>query len=263
MRLSLSERLRARAALAAPGPKLELTRARGALSVSFDDFPKTAWTEAGPILACYGVRATYYVSGGREGGFEDGVRHFDLEDLCALHAAGHEVGCHTFDHLSALQHSPAAFEASIARSARYLAERLDGWRPRSFAYPYGDVSLGGLRVTARHFASARIGGGGLNRGAAKRFALAAVPLERARPPAGGWEAVIAEAAQQKAWVIAVTHDVREPPADWGCGPDDLDRVLRLATEAGLEIAPVGDIVAGGKRPAPSAEGEAGIALEPA
>jgi hypothetical protein len=50
---------------------------------------------------------------------------------------------------------------------------------------------------------------------------------------------MAEAAASKGWLTAYGHDVSDRPTDYGCTPEDLDRVLRLATAAGLEILPVG------------------------
>ena len=37
---------------------------RPVASITFDDFPKNAWTEGGPVLARRGVRGTYYTAGG-------------------------------------------------------------------------------------------------------------------------------------------------------------------------------------------------------
>ena len=65
---------------------------RGVFSLSFDDFPASAWTEAGPVLAEHGVKATYYVCGGLAGGVNMDRDQFQVPHLQALHAAGHEVG---------------------------------------------------------------------------------------------------------------------------------------------------------------------------
>ena len=100
--------------------------ARGVLSLSFDDIPASAWTEAGPILAQHGVKATYYVCGGLSGGRNLDLPQFEVEHLQALREAGHEVGCHTYEHVSTLTLSPAELDASLARNAAWVAERLDG-----------------------------------------------------------------------------------------------------------------------------------------
>jgi peptidoglycan/xylan/chitin deacetylase (PgdA/CDA1 family) len=60
-------------------------------SISFDDFPKNAWTQGGPVLAQHGARCTYYTAGGFCGRTVDGTDFYDETDLKALSAAGHEI----------------------------------------------------------------------------------------------------------------------------------------------------------------------------
>src|SRR5471032_3507247 len=71
---------------------------RPVASVSFDDFPKNAWTEGGPVLARRGVRGTYYTAGGFCGRSENGTVFYDEGDLRQMAAAGHEIACHGFGH---------------------------------------------------------------------------------------------------------------------------------------------------------------------
>lgn len=43
--------------------KLPVSPDRGNLSITFNDIPRSAWTEDGAILRQYGVRGTYYLCG--------------------------------------------------------------------------------------------------------------------------------------------------------------------------------------------------------
>ena len=52
---------------------------RGVLTITFDDFPRSSWQMAGPVLAEHGAKATYFVSGQRVGGTFAGSQ--------AMHAA--------------------------------------------------------------------------------------------------------------------------------------------------------------------------------
>lgn len=213
--------------------------ARGTFSLSFDDIPVTAWTEAGPILAQHGVKATYYVCGGLAGGTNLDLPQFETEHLQALFEAGHEVGCHTYEHVSVLDLSASALEASLARNAAWVAERLHGHEMTSFAYPFGDVSLAAKPVIAKRFGLGRGVRDGINAGKADRANLQAIGLESRRLPGYDLEALMAETAARRGWLIAYGHDVMDRPTPYGCRPEDLDRVLRLARSAGLKIAPVG------------------------
>ena len=63
----------------------------GALSITFDDFPGSAWTEAGPVLAQHKVHATYFPSGGLCSTNYLGVDQFTPRDLEEVAEAGHEI----------------------------------------------------------------------------------------------------------------------------------------------------------------------------
>lgn len=213
--------------------------ARGLFSLSFDDFPESAWSVAGPILADHGVLATYYVCGGLERGTNLDLPQFTTEQLQALHAAGHEVGCHTFGHDSVLRLDGPALADSLDRNARWVAERLDGYRMQTFAYPFGDASLGAKRALRSRFDLARGVREGLNLGREDRMLIKSFGMESRRLPGYDLTAMMAEAASNGGWLTAYAHDVSDHPTPYGCTPADLDRVLTLAKQAGLAILPVG------------------------
>lgn len=212
--------------------------ARGVLSLSFDDIPASAWLEAGPILAEHGVKATYYVCGGLSGGRNLDLPQFETEHLQALHEVGHEVGCHTYEHVSTLTLSPAELDASLARNAAWVSERLDDYQMLSFAYPFGDCALGAKPVIDRRFLCGRGVRDGINAGRVDRNLLQAVGLESRRLPGYDLEQMVADTAASKGWLIAYGHDVSDAPTPYGCKPEDIDRLIRLAKAADLDIQPV-------------------------
>ena len=211
---------------------------RGILSLSFDDIPVSAWTEAGPILAQHDIKATYYVCGGLSGGRNMDLPQFEVEHLQTLHEAGHEVGCHTYEHVSTLTLTPAELDASLARNAAWVDDVLGGYEMTTFAYPFGDCALGSKAVIDRRFLCGRGVRDGVNLGSTDRNLLQASGLESRRLPGYDLEALVQRAATEKGWLIAYGHDVMEGPTPYGCTPDDLDRVIRLAKAADLEILPV-------------------------
>ncbi|CAN7254453.1 polysaccharide deacetylase family protein [Brevundimonas sp. LjRoot202] len=232
------DQLRRRAARYLDVEAAEIAPAKGVFSLSFDDIPASAWTEAGPILAAHGIRATYYVCGGLAGGRNMDRDQFEVEHLQALHAAGHEVGCHTFGHTSALRMDAEALRLSLDANAAWVAERLDGYRMTTFAWPFGDATVGAKRVVRGRFDLARGVRDGVNAGRADRALIRSIGLESRRLPGYDLDALMAETAARRGWLTAYGHDVSDRPTDYGCTPDDLDRVLRLAKSAGLEVLPV-------------------------
>ncbi|MCC4293242.1 polysaccharide deacetylase family protein [Brevundimonas aurantiaca] len=211
---------------------------RGVLSLSFDDIPASAWLEAGPVLAQHEVKATYYVCGGLAGGRNLDLPQFEAEHLQALHAAGHEVGCHTYEHVSTLRLSPAELDASLARNAAWVSERLDGYRMQTFAYPFGDCALGSKAVIERRFLCGRGVRDGINTGRVDRNLVQAIGLESRRLPGYDLEQLVADTAASRGWLIAYGHDVSDAPTPYGCRPEDIDRLIGIAKAAGLDIQPV-------------------------
>lgn len=237
--MSRLDQMRRRAARYLDVEATTIAPPRGVFSLSFDDFPETAWTEAGPVLAAHGVRATYYVCGGLEGGSNMDRPQFTTDQLQALFEAGHEVGCHTFEHVSVLRLDRTGLAASLDRNARWVAERLDGHVMTSFAYPFGDCSVAAKRTVRDRFALGRGVRDGVNLGRADRGQTRAIGLERRRLPHYDLEDLMVQAANERGWLVAYGHDVSDRPTDYGCTPADLDRVLTLAGSAGLDILPVG------------------------
>jgi peptidoglycan/xylan/chitin deacetylase (PgdA/CDA1 family) len=220
---------------------VEQKSAVGMLSVCFDDFPRTAWTEGGRVLRDHGVRGTFYVSGRLCESTWNGQAMFEADDLRAIHEEGHELACHTFAHVSCLRVSRSELESSVCDNQRFVAfirKHLGGVKLRSFAYPYGDASAATKRFLVDRFASVRGVDAGINAGTLDVGQLKAVGLEAGKRSFEEVEAWVTLAAARRAWVVVYTHDVQPSPSPWGCRPDDLDRLLRLAKAAGLRILPV-------------------------
>jgi hypothetical protein len=108
----------------------------------------------------------------------------------------------------------------------------------SFAYPFGDCALGGKPVIDRRFLCGRGVRDGINAGRADRNLLQAIGLESRRLPGYNLEQLVADTAASKGWLIAYGHDVSDAPTPYGCKPEDLDRLIRLAKTADLDIQPV-------------------------
>ena len=234
------DQMRRRAARYLEVEAVTIAPPRGVFSLSFDDFPASAWTEAGPVMAAHGVKATYYVCGGLADGVNMDRDQFQVRHLQALYTAGHEVGCHTFGHTSVLRMDAEALRLSLDANAAWVAERLDGHRMTAFAWPFGDATVSAKRVVRQRFEMARGVRNGVNAGREDRSLIRSIGLESRRLPGYDFEGLMAEAADRRGLLTAYGHDVSDRPTDYGCTPDDLDRVLRLAKAAGLAIMPVGE-----------------------
>ena len=210
----------------------------GVLSICFDDFPKSAWELGGRILRDHGARATYFVCGSLCGTRFVGQNMFDEHDLRAIIDEGHELGCHTYDHISALRRNPRRLLESCEQNAQFISERFGDLRLVSFAYPYGDAPPRAKRAALQAFACARGVDAGLNHGRLDLMQLKAVGLEARR---GGAEFVlryVAAAARERAWLIVFSHDVSDAPSRFGCTAAELAIVIESARRTGLAILTV-------------------------
>ncbi|HEY0103519.1 MAG TPA: polysaccharide deacetylase, partial [Brevundimonas sp.] len=109
----------------------------------------------------------------------------------------------------------------------------------TFAYPFGDATVSAKRMIRERFALGRGVRDGVNVGREDRGLIRSIGLESRRLPGYDLDALMAETAATKGWLTAYGHDVSDDPTDYGCTPDDLDRVLAAAKAARLEIMPVG------------------------
>lgn len=215
-----------------------LRSARAIASVTFDDFPKSAWQAGGPLLDRYHARATYYTAGSFSGKTEDGIVYYDTQDLSALHRAGHEIGCHGFGHEPTPSLATRTLAIDADRNAQFLSQFLNGSPPVSYAFPFGDVSYRTKRFYSSRFATSRGAHPGVNDGTLDLGQLRTLAIEQ---PLWNETAIldhIAHAQRTRGWIIFHTHDVSDVPSPYGCTPAMLEAVLKGLTAAGIEILPM-------------------------
>lgn len=213
---------------------------RPVASISFDDFPKSAWTEGGPVLARHGVHGTYYTGGGFCGRTVEGTRFYEAQDLTELAAAGHEIGCHGFAHQPVSELSPAELAQDAQRNRDFLKAFLKGEAPVSYAYPFGRVSPGAKQFQAPRFSSLRGTHEGVNAGRVDLAQLNVISLETRLWNKDRIEAAIHRALHDHGWLILYTHGVSDSPGAYDSSPQMLDWALGKVAAARIEILPVRD-----------------------
>lgn len=211
---------------------------RPMVSFSFDDAPATACEAGAQVLEQRGLRGTYYFAAGLTGREGPMGRFATGADAARLHAAGHEIACHTFSHLDCGQASRDETLADIDLNARHLAEWGAG-QPVSFAYPYGDVAAPAKTALAGRFKTLRALHHGLIADGADLNQAPAVGIEGAdgEQVALDW---LDKAHRRKAWLILYTHDVSPQPSQWGCATAALERLVDGALTAGFDVVTVAE-----------------------
>jgi peptidoglycan/xylan/chitin deacetylase (PgdA/CDA1 family) len=214
---------------------LPLTNLRPLVSFTFDDAPESACAVGADLLEQHKARATYYISGAGCGTAGYCGRLATADDLKALAARGHELGCHTYSHLPVARVGRQKLTADLSRNGSFLQSVQSGPAPYNFAYPYGEFSLRSKLYLQRQFDSCRSLRPGVNVGSADLGALKSCELQNASIDRRGIAAIIAETARRNGWLIFTSHDVGAEPSRFGVSPDLLGYALKTACDAGCHL----------------------------
>ncbi len=230
---SLIGKVRRRLARALTRKPAHLDLARPLLTISFDDAPASAAHAGADILARHGVHGTYFISAGLMGKDSHLGLFARVDEVKALHAAGHEIADHTYSHLDCGKAGSAAISGNIEANLRSL-KHMGIPKPRTFAYPYGDVSPQAKAVLNDRYLAARALHHGLIETGTDLNQAPAVGIEgpRGEETARLW---LDRAHKARAWLVLYTHDVRANPSDWGCTPEVLERLVVRALDLGFDI----------------------------
>lgn len=212
------------------------------ISFTFDDFPQSAVRVGAEILNSYDLRGTFFVSLGLAATNHSEIKFFDYEDLASLREYGHEIGCHTFDHLDCRKVSFKKFKKSIKKNQIHLKRIFPPYSLRSFSYPKGGVSIFGKLLAASCYETCRTTFPGINIGKIDLNYLKANKLYSNQIPLNTIYRLIDQNLNQRGWLIFYTHDVSDKPSQFGCTPSYFRKVISYANHSGSKILPVIDIV---------------------
>ena len=205
------------------------------VTFTFDDLPKSAATTGARILDAHDARGTFYISGGLVGTTSPQWDFVEDDDIMALHARGHEIGCHTFSHRRACDLDAASLADEVERNRRYFASIDPSIEIANFAYPFGYGSIGRKRQLRTTFQSCRSIVPGVNRGTVDLQFLRANPLIDSRIDRGAIDRALAQAQIHNGWLIFYTHDVADEPSPYGCSPALLTYALEAASRRNIPV----------------------------
>lgn len=214
------------------------------ISFTFDDFPKTASDAGRSLLETHGARGTYYAALGLMDRRESPVGPiFSAQDLLSVHGAGHELGCHTFNHCNAWTTPADVFEEEIRRNGEAIRALVPGLEFKTHSYPIAYPSPSNKRVISRHFTAARGGGQSFNLGPTDLNNFKAFFLEQGRDRPELIDQLIDQNARAGGWLVFATHDVSDQPTRFGVTPDLFERVVDRSKKSSSLILPVGEALA--------------------
>lgn len=216
---------------------LRVPRTCRLVSFTFDGTTASAATSGGEVLVAQGVRGTFYTSPGAWGETRGGVAMATADDVDALHRAGHEIGCHTYDGVPVDGLRPDDLARQVDLSAEAFRGGTADRRFSSFSYPSGAVTVPAKRQLSRRFASLRGAMPGVNAGVADLALLRSVEIgdpSALRSPDRWLDLAEAEGG----WLVFHCRDVHDGSSGVGCSSDLLDRTISRAREVGMDVLPV-------------------------
>lgn len=210
---------------------------RPIVSIAFDDVPISAFHNGVPLLESYAIRATFYVCLGLK---TEGrpTTYLGVNEIDELHRRGHEIGCHTLTHCRLSQCNGVTFQADARRNREWLQRVLgQGW-PRSFAFPFGELSFETKKGLAPYYRSLRSNRPGVNSGIADLNCLRAVSLKRDTCSPVQLTRWLDLAERSNGWLIVYSHGVSSQPGQSDIHPETLSWLLGECRHRGLPIMPV-------------------------
>lgn len=211
------------------------TPARGIVSFTFDDFPKSAAQHGADVLASRDVSGTYYTCTGMRGHTNVMGQIYDIEDLDVLSAAGHEIGAHTHSHLDCSTVDPVTVRREIEQNLGRLQAMDQHQAISHFAWPYGETTLKNKSNISDLVSTARGILPGINTKGSDLMQLGAFELTPDDWTTERAAKAIEQTARHGGWTIIFTHDVRQNPSPFGTKPEALKRLVNQSKDAGLDV----------------------------
>lgn len=217
---------------------LHIAPERLVVSITFDDFPKSAVEVGQAELEKRGWRGTWYASAGFAGTDTHHGPMFDTDDIERLENAGHEIACHTLNHTDLGQASAEVARAQTEANYETLRDMgLKSGLP-AFAFPYGEASPASKRELATLFETLRGVRPGINRRGDDRNLLKAVGIDGGEAGLSRAREFVDEGRTRPGWLIFYAHDIQPSPTEWGCTPDEFTGLLEHIRTSGAKVLPV-------------------------
>ncbi len=210
------------------------------VSFTFDDVPDSAYINGATILEQQGLRGTFYIAAGILGTTDEHWRVIDRDQVRALHAHGHEIGCHTFSHVGVDRLDARSMDEECRRNSGTLGELCPGIEISNFCFPFGRVSLPRKLQLGERFDTCRGIYQGINSGTIDLALLRVIDLYDRTLTREKCERVLRETRECNGWLIFCTHDVADPPSWIGASTRLLRETIAAVRAAGMECLTIRD-----------------------
>src|SRR6266851_9817812 len=209
---------------------------RPIVSMTFDDVPLSAYQYGLPILQERNVKATFYVAlniQANDGGF------LGPKEIQELHENGHEIGCHTSSHYSLSSGDANGLAVDAEKNRAQLVQLLGNNNgPKSFSFPYGDISWTAKKRLQGSCQSLRSSRPGINHGSTDLNCLKAYSLGAGNSTRAHITELLDKAERKNGWLILYSHGVTPNPGRHDILPEALQYILSECDRRRIPLLPV-------------------------
>jgi peptidoglycan/xylan/chitin deacetylase (PgdA/CDA1 family) len=211
---------------------------RPIISITFDDAPKSSAIEGNRLLRRFGFYGTYYIAYG----FSSSDEYFmDDDDIRMVVAEGHEVGCHTYDHIPLRFSTFKKTKQEIEKNISALKSILPEYNVCNFSYPLGQVGLGSKRYLNSVYDSMRTVDAGVNASTTDLTYLKSVNIYSNNFDRIKFLHYLDDVVKKNGWLILYTHDISSEYGPWGTS-SDFEWVLKQISNYPIDVMPVCDVI---------------------
>lgn len=204
------------------------------ISFTFDDVFDSSFQNGGNILKKYNAKGTFYLSMSFMNGLGKKTL-FNEETLRKAIEDGHEMGGHTFGHLSAFNVTKEQLLTDMTQNEKEFNQLNLNTSFENFAYPYGDQvsmvkeTMGNVYHTNRGITE------GINIDSVDLNNLKAVRLFEDEYSIKYIDEILKNFNKKGGWLIFYTHEVEDNYSQWGCSPKYFEKVVKKVTELNIPI----------------------------
>ena len=220
-------------------PQITTGFTRALVSINFDDGRIGNYTNALPLLTQHNFKTTQYIVTESLAG-ADPSYYMTQSQINAFYAAGHEIGSHTVDHKSLTGLSTAKVDQELSNSKSTLEALFPPIN--NFSIPNGDYNASVITEIKNYYRSARTSNLGFNTlstfdpyGIECQYITYSTSL-------GDLQSWLAQAAQDKAWLVILYHGVDNPhpssDGEYSITSQTFSDQLNAITASGLPVVTV-------------------------
>lgn len=209
------------------------------VSFTFDDASKSAFRTGASILNKFDKKCTFYIALSLLEGQEGEENIYSEQDLKHCVSNGHELGCHTYGHLSfsGVKDQNLVLKDLLRNQSVLNLIGID--QPmRNFSYPRGLQTMLNRKITKRQYQTSRGIEHGINLGKTDLNNLKSVKLYEQLHSLESIYTLLNEFKITGGWLIFYTHDVQEDYSQYGCSPSYLEAVLKKCLDLSFDIKTV-------------------------